>query len=156
MIARTKPGRAIVEWQMLEGEEVIFDVRHFHGASENVQIQTEISLQLATLLLGRVRFNVARCTLGSGRLLLEVAVVDALDVEIQAIPVERLVAWNRHMKFTVDSHREPFKTMINSFTLVRAKGAPGQQGLWVVAPSSQDGAKWGIVRFGKRIFRALN
>src|SRR3546814_17420463 len=101
MIASTQPGRAIVEWQMTEGEEVIFDVRHFHGASENVQIQTEISLQIATLLLARVRFNVARCTLGSGRLLLEVAVFDALDVEIQAITVERVVAWTHNMKFKV-------------------------------------------------------
>ena len=154
MVASAGGGQSIVEWKMREGEQVIFRYKDFYGASENVQLQSELSLRLSTLLFGRVVFHSARCQFGEGRLLLK-ASVEAIDQQqIRAVPMERMIAWNRHAQFTVHSGRTPWKTLINGFTLVRRERPEGASGLIVVS-SEDTGASTGSLRYLKRIFSSI-
>lgn len=154
MVASAGGGQSIVEWKMREGEEVIFRYKDFHGASENVKLQSEWSLRLSTMLFGRVVFHSARCQFGEGRLLLK-ASVEAIDQQqIRAVPMERMIAWNRHAQFTVHSGRTPWKTLINGFTLVRRDRTDGPSGLIVVS-SEDTGATTGSLRYLKRIFSSI-
>src|SRR3990167_7494640 len=154
MVASAGGGQSIVEWKLREGEEVIFRYKDFHGASENVQLQSEFSLRLSTMLFGRVVFHSARCQFGEGRLLLK-ASVEAIDQQqIRAVPMERMIAWNRHAQFTVHSGRTQWKTLINGFTLVRRQRPDGPSGLIVVS-SEDTGATTGSLRYLKRIFSSI-
>ena len=154
MVASAGGGQSIVEWKMREGEEVIFRYKDFHGASENVVLQSEFSLRLSTMLFGRVVFHSARCQFGEGRLLLKASVEDIDQHQIRAVPMERMIAWNRHAQFTVHSGRTPWKTLINGFTLVRRQRLDGSSGLIVVS-SEDTGATTGSLRFLKRIFSSI-
>lgn len=154
MVASAGGGQSIVEWTLREGEEVIFRYKDFYGASENVSLQSEFSLRLSTMLFGRVVFHSARCQFGEGRLLLK-ASVEAIDQhQIRAVPMERMIAWNRHAQFTVHSGRTPWKTLINGFTLVRRERTDGPSGLIVVS-SDDTGATTGSLRYLKRIFSSI-
>ena len=154
MVASAGGGQSIVEWKMREGEEVVFRYKDFHGASENVQLQSEFSLRLSTMLFGRVIFHSARCRYGEGRLLLKASVEDIDQHQIRAVPMERMIAWNRHAQFTVHSGRTPWKTLINGFTLVRRQHPDGPSGLIVVS-SEDTGATTGSLRYLKRIFSSI-
>lgn len=154
MVASAGGGQSIVEWTLREGEEVIFRYKDFYGASENVSLQSEFSLRLSTMLFGRVVFHSARCQFGEGRLLLK-ASVEAIDQQqIRAVPMERMIAWNRHAQFTVHSGRTPWKTLINGFTMVRRERTDGPSGLIVVS-SEDTGATTGSLRYLKRIFSSI-
>ena len=154
MVASAGGGQSIVEWKMREGEAVVFRYRDFHGASENVQLQSEFSLRLSTMLFGRVIFHSARCRYGEGRLLLKASVEDIDQHQIRAVPMEWMIAWNRHAQFTVHSGRTPWKTLINGFTLVRRQHPDGPSGLIVVS-SEDTGATTGSLRYLKRIFSSI-
>lgn len=154
MVASAGGGQAMVEWRMREGEEVVFRYQDFFGASENVRLRSEFSLRLSTLLLGRLVFHVARCESGEGRLLLRADVEEIDQSQLRAVPPERLIAWNRHARFTVHSGRTPWKTLLNGFTLVRQARTDGPGGLLLV--SSEDaGSNLGSIRYVRRIFSAI-
>ncbi len=155
MIASASGGQSIVEWKMQPGEEVIFRYKDFHGASENVQLDSEISLRLSTLLLGRVVFRIARCGEGEGRLLLRADVEDIVQEDVRALPPERMIAWSRHAQFTVHSARTPWKTLLNGYTLVRRDPGHGRAAGLIVVSSEDAGSNLGSIRFVKRIFSAI-
>lgn len=156
MEASARSGYSIVEWRMQPGEEVIFNYKDFYGASVNVQLKTDISLRLSTLLLGKVFFHYARCVGGEGRLLLEARIHHTMKDSMSSVKPTRLVAWNRHAQFTADSHRHPWKTMINPYTIVR-ESTPGlAKGLVIIAPESESPQFFGVgIRFLKRIFSRI-
>jgi hypothetical protein len=154
MVASAGGGMSIVEWTMQPGEEVIFRYKDFYGASENVQLASEISFRLATLLLGRIIFRIARCTEGEGRLLLKADVEEIAQEDIRALPPERMIAWNRHARFSVHSGRTLWKTLLNGYTLVRRNRGDGPSGKIVVS-SDEAGSNLGSIRFVRRIFSAI-
>lgn len=154
MVASAGSGLSIVEWKMRPGEEVIFRYRDFYGASENVQLGSEISFRLSTLLLGRVIFHIARCPDGEGRLLLKANVEEIDQADVRAMPPERMLAWSRHARFTIHSGRTLWKTLLNGYTLVRAASAGGPSGR-VVVSSDDAGSNLGSIRYLKRIFTAI-
>jgi len=156
MEASARSGYSIVEWRMQPGEEVIFNYRDFYGASVNVQLKTDISLRLSTLLLGKVFFHYARCVGAEGRLLLEARIHNTPNDGISSIKPTRLIAWNRHAQFTADSHHQPWKTFINPFTIVR-ESTPGlAKGLVIIAPESESPQFFGMgLRSFKRIFSKI-
>lgn len=157
MEASARSGFSMVEWRMQPGEEVIFHYRDFYGASVNVQLKTDISLRLSTLLLGKVFFHYARCVGGEGRLLLEARVHNTQSGGISSVKPSRLVAWNRHAQFTADSHRRPWKSFINPYTIVRESTSGCAKGLVIIAPESESAHLFGtgfrsLKRFFTRIF----
>jgi uncharacterized protein (AIM24 family) len=154
MVASAGSGLSIVEWKLQPGEQVIFRYQDFYGASDNVRLSSEWSFRLATLLLGRVRFHIASCPEGEGRLLLKANVEEIDQQHIRAIPPERMIAWNRHAQFTIHSGRTLWKTLLNGYTLVRKDRAQGPSGRIVVS-SDDVGSNLGSIRFVRRIFGAI-
>ncbi|CAN5314131.1 hypothetical protein BH11PSE14_BH11PSE14_04110 [soil metagenome] len=154
MVASASAGRSIVEWRLQPGEEVVFRYRDFFGASENLQLDSEISLRLSTLLLGRVLFRIARCEQGEGLLLLKADVEANEHDDLRAIPPERMLAWNRHARFTVHSGRTAWTTLLNGYTLVRSPATDGPPGRILVS-SAEVGSLLGSLRFIRRIVRAI-
>ena len=153
MEASARSGYSMVEWRMQPGEEVIFNYRDFYGASVNVQLKTDFSLRLSTLLLGKVFFHYARCVGAEGRLLLEARIHNTPHEGISSIKPTRLVAWNRHAQFTASSHHQPWKTFINPFTIVRESRTGLANGLVIIAPESESPHFFGMGwRSLKRIF----
>ncbi len=156
MEASARRGYSIVEWRLQPGEEVIFNYKDFYGASTNIQLKTDISLRLSTLLLGKIFFHYARCGDGEGRLLLEARIHNTPKDSMSSIKPGRLVAWSRHAKFTVDSHRHPWKTLINPYTIVREYTPGVAKGLVLIAPESESSQFFGMgVQFIKRIFSRI-
>ncbi|MFW2404339.1 MAG: hypothetical protein ACN4GT_06190 [Gammaproteobacteria bacterium] len=143
----------LVDWEMQEGEEVVFSYRNFVAMNENVELRTVISLRVATLLLGRIVFHTARCTGGPGRLILRTRGKPATAEQVsQSIPVARLVAWNRNARFSVDSHLTKADIFLNGFNLRRsdAKDNDGPRGILVVEADARDGGLLvGTLRFAK-------
>lgn len=156
MEASAKSGFSIVEWKLQPGEEVMFHYRDFYGASVNVELKTDFSLRLSTLLLGKVFFHYARCTEGEGRLLLEARVHNTTQGGMSSIKPSRLLAWNRHAQFTAGSHRHPWKTFINPFTIVR-ESTPGlAKALVIIAPENESSGFFGTgIRSVKRVFSRI-
>ena len=156
MEASARSGYSMVEWRMQPGEEVIFNYRDFYGASVNVQLKTDFSLRLSTLLLGKVFFHYARCVGAEGRLLLEARIHNTPHEGISSIKPTRLVAWNRHAQFTASSHHQPWKTFINPFTIVRESRPGRANGLVIIAPESESPHFFGVgLRSLKRIFSKI-
>jgi uncharacterized protein (AIM24 family) len=154
MVASAGGGMSIVEWRLAPGEEVVFGYRDFFGASENVRLSTRISLRLSTLLLGRVFFRIASTTEGEGRLLLKANVEENELGDIRALPPERMIAWDRHARFSVHSARTPWKTLLNGYTLVRRQ-VPGRPPGRIVVSSEEAASNLGTIRFVRRMLSAL-
>ncbi|MEO8001918.1 MAG: hypothetical protein ABI644_08580 [Arenimonas sp.] len=156
MEASARRGYSIVEWRMQPGEEVIFNYKDFYGASVNVQLKTDISLRLSTLLLGKIFFHYAHCSGGEGRLLLEARIHNTPRDSMSSIKPARLLAWNRHAQFSADSHRQPWKTLINPYTIVREYTPGVAKGLVIIAPENESAQFFGMgVQFLKRIFSRI-
>ena len=154
MVASAAGGQSIVEWVMQPGEEVVFRYRDFFGASENVKLSTEISLRLSTLLLGRVLFRIARCEDAEARLLLKADVEASLEDDLRAVPPERMLAWNRHARFSIHSGRTARAVLLNGYTLLRRNPAAGPPGRILVS-SEDTGSNLGSIRFVRRIVSAI-
>lgn len=146
-------GEHLVDWTLQEGEEVVFNYRNFVAMNENIELQTVVSLRVATLLLGRIVFHTARCKGGHGRLILRTRGKPATAAQVrQSIPAARLVAWNRYAKFSVDSHLTPADIFLNGFNLRRTanEDTDDPQGILVVEADARDGGILvGTLRFAK-------
>jgi hypothetical protein len=143
----------LVDWELREGEEVVFNYANFVAMNEHVRLRTVVSLRVATLLLGRMVFHTARCEGGPGRLILRTRGKPATARQVeQSIPISRLVAWNRYARFSVDSHLTPADIFLNGFNLRRSPGdADGKpQGLLIVEADARDGGILvGTLRFAR-------
>ncbi|MEQ8861677.1 MAG: hypothetical protein RIC56_23800 [Pseudomonadales bacterium] len=143
----------LIDWEMAEGEEVVFSYRNFVAMNVNVQLRTVISLRVATLLLGRIVFHTARCSGGPGRLILRTRGKPATAEQVRrSIPAARLVAWNRYARFSVDSHLTLADVFLNGFNLRRSQsGSEAEpQGILIVESDARDGGLLvGTMRFAK-------
>lgn len=143
----------LIDWEMEEGEEVVFSYRNFVAINENVQLRTVISLRVATLLLGRIVFHTARCVGGPGRLILRTRGKPASAEQVRrSIPAARLVAWNRYARFSVDSHLTLADVFLNGFNLRRSlpNTEDGPQGILIVEADARDGGMLvGTLRFAR-------
>lgn len=143
----------LVDWELAEGEEVVFNYGNFVAMNENIQLRTVISLRVATLLLGRIVFHTARCRGGPGRLVLRTRGKPATAEQVrQSIPAARLIAWNRYARFSVDSHLTRADIFLNGFNLRRgpAEAGEGPQGILIVEADARDGGLlFGTLRFAR-------
>jgi hypothetical protein len=143
----------LVDWEMREGEEVVFSYGNFVGMNEHVKLRTVISLRVATLLLGRIVFHTARCEGGPGRLILRTRGKPATAEQVQqSIPAARMVAWNRYARFSVDSHLTKPDIFLNGFNLKRSASETDDKprGILIVEADARDGGILvGTLRFAK-------
>lgn len=151
-VASADAGRAIVEWRMQPGEQVVFGWKDFFGASDNLRFRTRLSLRLSTLLLGRIVFRIAHAPDDAeGRLLLKADVEQMDPAELQALPPERLLAWNPQVRFRAHGADTAWGVLVHGYTLVREPGVPGL----VLTRSDDGGPRFGSVRFLRRLFTAV-
>jgi hypothetical protein len=156
MVASASSPLSVVMWKMQPGEEVVFSYRDFYGASENITLEKEISLRLSTLLLGRWIWHFARCHDGEGILLLKAHVQHVDQERVSAVPRARLVAFDRHMRFKADSHRHPWRSLVNDFTLVRSREPGLPPGRWITAPEHAGAGPFDrLLAFVKSVWSAL-
>jgi hypothetical protein len=141
----------LVDWQMQEGEEVVFSYGNFVAMNANVKLKTIVSLRVASLLFGRFIFHAARCEGGPGRLILRTRGRPATAKQVrQSIPVSRLIAWNSFARFSVDSHLTRTDVFLNGFNLRRSGSGKDSQGILVVEADARDGGVLvGTLRFAK-------
>jgi len=107
-VFKTGDVREFVEWNLAEGEEVIFFFPNFIAMDASVRLSTYVSFRIATLLMGRFVFRVAR---GPGRLVLRpqgaAEIIDQGDAALSK-PVHRFVAWHRSARFKLDAEQNFF------------------------------------------------
>jgi len=143
----------LVDWDMEEGEEIIFQYGNFVAMNANVELRTVISLRVATMLMGRFIFHTARCKGGQGRLILRTRGKPATAEQVQqSIPASRLIAWNRYARFSVDSHLTRADIFLNGFNLCRSNNDEQDrpQGIIVVEADARGGSVMvGTLRFAK-------
>lgn len=143
----------LVDWELEEGEEIIFKYGNFVAMNENVELRTVISLRVATMLMGRFIFHTARCKGGPGRLILRTRGKPATEEQVrQSIPASRLIAWNRYARFSVDSHLTRADIFLNGFNLRRSEvdDENRPQGIIVVEADARSGnIMVGTLRFAK-------
>ncbi|WOJ97329.1 hypothetical protein R0137_01870 [Congregibacter brevis] len=149
----------LVDWEMKEGEEIVFNYGNFVAMNEHVELRTVVSLRIATLLLGRMVFHTARCSGGPGRLILRTRGTPARASQVeQSIPVARLVAFNRYARFAVDSHLTKADVFLNGFNLRRKNSGDEAhpQGYLIVEADARDGGILvGTLRFAKNFLLPL-
>lgn len=143
----------LVDWQLQEGEEVVFSYRNFVAMNENVELRTIVSLRVSSLLLGRFVFHAARCKGGPGRLILRTRGRPATAEQVRrSIPMSRLIAWNSFARFSVDSHLTHADVFMNGFNLRRSEyaGDDRPKGIVIVEADARDGGVlFGTLRFAK-------
>lgn len=145
------PGLTGVQWQLREGEQVVFNFHDLLGFSDNVQIRTEVSLRLSTLLLGSYFFRVATCTQGEGLLLLAFKGAGGNDSEqIETVSVATLKAWNLHTRFRVFGKLSMTSVLKDGFTLSRREPGKAGRGKLVAGASPSGGLSVeGLVWYAK-------
>lgn len=133
-----------VEWDIQEGEEVIFNFKNFVGMSSGIRISAVISLRLTSLLFGRMIFTTAK---GTGKLILltKGEPITAADPKADAsIATSRILAWQRNTRFNVESELNLVDVFMSGIYLKKKEGD-----LILIDADFKGKAKNGIVRFIK-------
>ena len=135
-------GQQFIEWDVREGETVLFNFRNFVGMSEELHISTLISVRLSTLLLGEIIYSTAT---GPGKLILETsgrAEITRRDQIADSLPPERMVAMPRDTRMYVESELGPVDVYLSSAYI-----RPEMGGQMIIDVDSQSGAGMGLGRF---------
>ena len=138
-------GIEFFEWDLHEGEAVIFDFHNFVGMSESVKISTLISTRMSSLLLGKMIYSQAT---GPGKLILMAkgrAEITDHESKGGSLPPERLIAMQTNTRLHIDSELD-FVNIYLSSAYVRPAGG----GQVIVDVDSQRGTKTGLGSFLKR------
>ena len=137
-------GSEFIEWNLREGETVVFDYANFVGVSSDIKLGGLISLRISSLIMGRVVFSTAE---GPGRLVLVThgrpVVGDVAETRV-SMPPSRLVAWDKNMCFDSDSNLN-FVDLYLSGAYIKKIGP----GAVVLDADKKDGASNGLTRFIK-------
>lgn len=138
-------GIEFFEWDLREGESIVFDFHNFVGMSESVTISTLISTRISSLLIGHMIYSQAT---GPGKLILMAkgrAEISDVANNAGSLPPERLIAMQTNTRFHVDSELD----IVNIY-LSNAYVRPAGNGQVIVDVDSQRGNKTGLVSFLKR------
>lgn len=147
---RAMGGKEFVEWELAEGEEVIFNFKNFVGMSANIKISAVISMRLTSLLLGRIIFTMAK---GPGKLVLMTTGKPIISDERKAeasVAVSRILAWQRNTRFQVESEVNLVDVFMSGIYL---KKQPSD--LILIDADVKGKAKSGIVKFIKNFLMPI-
>ncbi len=133
-----------VEWDIKEGEEVIFHFKNFVGMSEGIKISAVVSLRLTSLLFGRLIFTIAK---GPGKLILltkgEPITTDHA-IANSSVATSRIMAWQKNTRFNVESELNLVDVFMSGIYLKKKEGD-----LILIDADVKGPSKNGIVRFIK-------
>ena len=131
-----------VVWDLEPGEVVVFSFANFFAMSENVQINTLISVRLSTLLLDEIIFSTAT---GPGQLIFRTdgrAEVTGREEAGESFPPDRLVAMHMDARLYVESELRPVDVYFSD-AYVRPQGT----GRVIVDVDKRQGSMSGLARF---------
>ena len=100
---RSTGGTEFVEWNLSDGEEVVFNYRDLVAFSDSIIFSQHISYRITSMFLGRAIFPIAK---GPGKIILLAAGKPIINEEshlIKSVAVERLLAWQTTARFSIDS-----------------------------------------------------
>ena len=143
-------GIEFFEWELKEGEIVLFDYYHFVGMSESITLSAHISTRASSLLLGKMIHSQAK---GPGKLILMAegrAQINDNHEDNGCLPPERIIASHLDTRFHIDSELD----LVNIY-LSSAYVRPIGNGQVIVDVDSQRGTKTGLGSFIKRFILPL-
>ncbi len=141
---RSIGSQEFVEWEVKEGEEVIFHFSNFVGMSESLQLSAIISFRLSSLLMGRIIFTSAK---GPGKIILLTQGKSAVTGDPKAeasVATSRILAWDKNARFHVESELNIFDVFLSGIYL---KKKP--EDLVLIDADAKGKAKSGIAQFIK-------
>ncbi len=141
---RSMGGAEFVEWDIQEGEEVIFKLKNFVAMSATVQLKRKISLRLTSLLVGRIFFTVAR---GPGKLILMTdgkPITGENPKSASSVATNRVVAWQKNALFSVESELNLVDVFLSGIHLKKQ-----EDDLLIIDADMKGGSQTGIVTFIK-------
>ncbi len=133
-----------VEWDIKEGEEVVFHFRNFVGMSEGITISAIVSLRLTSLLFGRMIFTTAK---GPGKLILITKgepITTGHSNAGASVATSRILAWQKNTRFNVESELNLIDVFMSGIYLKKK-----EDDLILIDADVKGPSKNGIVRFIK-------
>ncbi len=133
-----------VEWDIKEGEEVVFHFRNFVGMSEGITISAIVSLRLTSLLFGRMIFTTAK---GPGKLILITKgepITTGHSNASASVATSRILAWQKNTRFNVESELNLIDVFMSGIYLKKK-----EEDLILIDADVKGPSKNGIVRFIK-------
>lgn len=155
---RGENGEKYANWNLEEGEQVIFPLKDFVSMSDNMRFETIISLKLSTLLLGRYVFHSVTSPVGRGHLVLKTNAVSESG-RISSEILDRIVAWNTNTRFQIVAARKEKESkmrflrdhqaiFIDGYKFGSVTNSDSSNGLFLVRASSSSRFGFGpISRF---------
>jgi hypothetical protein len=150
-----KTGQSGVIWQMLPNQEIVFIFANLFGFSENVELHSEFSPRLSTILFGKYFFPVARCRDRPGLLLLALGgranrSESGEESKVVHVPPEQLLAFSSHARFQVAGRGTIMSVFKDGFSLSRLGDKGGKfVGRVLVGASDGELRFQGTIRFVK-------
>lgn len=138
-------GIEFVEWNLAEGESVVFRLADFVGITEDVKLKRIYSLRMESLLLGHIFFTTAT---GPGKLILRskgnVMITGGKEEPslARSIPQHRMIAWQQTSRFHVESELNIADVFFSGVYL-----QPFSEDITVINSDQTGKAKSGISRF---------
>jgi hypothetical protein len=149
IIFRTYGGSHFVQWDLCDGEEVIFSFSNLVAFEKAVRFKTIVSLKLSTLVLGRIFFH---CATGPGRLILQ----SRGDPEIgdnagtsRKVRISQMLAWQRSARFFVYSKVDLQNVYLSGVTVRKEQGG-GKGSIAVIDVPERISTGRRIIRVFKR------
>ncbi len=100
---RSVAGAEFVEWNLSEGEEVVFNYKDLVAMSDTLTLSSYISFRLTSLFFGRSIFHIAK---GPGKLVLRThgkPITNHEEHLVKSVHIDRIIAWQRTTQFSIDS-----------------------------------------------------
>jgi hypothetical protein len=134
-------GVEFFEWDLGNGETVVFNYRNFVGMSEGLKLSTLISPRISSLLLGKMLYSQAT---GPGKLIVMAsgrAQICGSNEKVGSMPPERIIAMELDSVLHVESELDFLNVYLSSAYVSPVTGN------MIVDVDNQLGAKNGLVRF---------
>lgn len=134
-------GVEFFEWDLADGETVVFNYENFVGMTEGLSLSTLISPRISSLLLGKMLYSQAT---GPGKLIVMAsgrAQICRSNEKVGSMPPERIIAMQLDSVLHVDSELDLLNIYLSSAYVTPVTGS------MIVDVDNQLGAKNGLVRF---------
>lgn len=138
-------GQEFIEYNLKEGEEVIFSYKNFVGITESVKLYTVISFRLTAIIFGKLLHSCAR---GPGKVIfLTKGKAKCFEDGRMAgsVPINRIITWQRNTTFDVESELNHFDVFLSGIYL-----KPSSSNMVVVDADEQGSPENGLIKFVKR------
>jgi len=146
----TTGGSEFIEWDLKDNEEIVFSYKHFVAMSDSVRLHTIISFKLTSMILGKV-FHC--CAQGPGKVIFSAcgkAKSFKDGTQSESIPINRIIAWNRNVKFDVESELNHLDIFLSGIYL-----KPSSVDALIIDADEQNKPDTGLVQFVKKFLLPL-